>query len=840
MQRPLLTRLGTVLAILLGLTLIATTAGLIMGVRRSFPEYDGREVLAGLGSQALVRRDASGVPQISAGSPEDLFRAQGYVHAQDRFYEMDFGRHLTSGRLAEWFGPSMVETDAFVRTLGWRRVASQEYPRLSAQTRSYLQAYADGVNAYLATHSGSRLSVEYTMGLLGPDDRPEPWTPVDSLAWLKAMAWNLRGNMDDEIARALTSTKVPATRVADLYPAYPFDRHPPIVTRLATAGADAGRQNRRAVFPEGTTQALRQVQRLLDTIPSPRGLGEGDGIGSNSWVVAGSRTTTGKPMLANDPHLSPQMPSIWYQQGLHCKDPSTDCQYDVAGFGFAGVPGIVIGHNTRIAWGFTNLGPDVMDLYVERLDGDTYMYDGSRLPLSSRREIIQVKDQPSVEIVVRSTRHGPLLSDVDPQLRAAVTGAATGREARAGGWKAGVSLRWTALDAGTTAEAIFDLNTARNWSEFRAAAARFEVPAQNLVYADVDGHIGYQAPGRIPIRRGSTGEWPVPGWSSRFEWTGWVPFDQLPSAFDPSEGYIVTANQAVAPPSYPYRLADHWSYGYRSDRITDLIRAQGKLDVAAMERIQLDTYNANAAFLVPHLRRIKVDAFTAEGQALLDGWDFTQGVDSAPAAYFNAVWKNLLAATFHDQIPKDAWPSGGDRWYEVVRDLMKDPRNLWWDDVRTKGVREDRDTILRQAMVEARKELTRLLAKDPKRWRWGKLHKLELVNQSFGQSDIGPLERLFNRGPYELPGGTDAVLATSWNAASGGYDVTAVPSMRMVVDLADFDRSRWVNVAGVSGHPGSDHYNDQTEAWSRGRTMRWPFRPAAVERATENTLTLVP
>ena len=317
------------------------------------------------------------------------------------------------------------------------------------------------------------------------------------------------------------------------------------------------------------------------------------------------------------------------------------------------------------------------------------------------------------------------------------------------------------------------------------------------MYADVDGHIGYQAPGRIPIRKGSTGEWPVPGWLSDYDWTGWVPFDQLPSELDPASGYIVTANQAVAPPTYPYRLADHYSYGYRSDRISDLLRGGGKLDVTDMQNIQLDTYNANAAVLVPYLRRVKVDDFTAEAQRLFAGWNYTQGVNSAPAAYFNAVWKSLLAETFHDELPERAWPTGGDRWWELVRTMLSQPTNAWWDDVRTRNVREDRDTILRKALVEARDELVRLQSRDPKRWTWGHLHQLRLDRPTFSSGSwIG--RRACSTGTAMV---LRAALVRSTRPPGtrrAGYAVTSAPAMRMVVDLGDLDRSRWVNLAGQS------------------------------------------
>jgi penicillin amidase len=837
--RRVLVRLAMAVAILVAIALVGGATGVVVGVRRSLPDYDGEASLSGLTAKVQIHRDAHGIPQVYADTPEDLFRAQGYVHAQDRFYEMDFRRHLTAGRLAEWFGEELVETDALVRTLGWRRTAARELSTLSPQVRGYLQAYAEGVNAYLAEHSGSRLSVEYTFGALGPPERPEPWTPVDSLAWLKAMAWDLRSNLDDEIDRALTAARLPEERVAELYPEYPYDRHPPIV---AVPPSTAATIARRPPLPAGTEDALRRLRALLDASALPDSAGVGAGLGSNSWVVSGALTVSGKPLLANDPHLAPGMPGIWYQIGLHCRRLSDACRYDVAGFGFAGLPGVVIGHNDRIAWGFTNLGPDVMDLYVERLDNDTYLYDEGRRPLTVRQETIRVRDAQPVRIRVRSTHHGPLLSDVHEEVRRAVARTDIAQRARAGGYEVGVALRWTALEPGTTAEAIFRLNTARDWDDFRAAAALFDVPAQNMVYADVEGNIGYQAPGRIPIRRGGTGQWPVPGWSSRFEWEGWVPFEHLPHLLNPKEGFIVTANNAVATPSYPYRLADFWDYGYRADRISKLVRdrvRRGQLDVEAMREIQLDTYDANAAFLVPYLRRIRVDEFTAEGQALLDGWAFTQEVESPAAAFFNAVWRNLLVLTFHDDLPAGVRPNGGDRWYEVVRRLVADPDNPWWDDRRTKDVKEDRDTILRQAMVEARKELTRIMARNPERWSWGRMHQLTLVNPSFGNSGFPPLERLFNRGPFEMPGGSEAVLSTGWHAERG-YAVTSVPSMRMVVDLGDFDRSGWVNLTGVSGHPSSRHYTDQLEAWLGGRLLPWAFSQAAVQRAAHHVLVLNP
>jgi penicillin amidase len=840
-------RIVSYVAAAIVLVLLATGVYAIWTVHRSFPQTSGDITVPGLRGDVTVLRDDKGVPQIYADNAEDLFFAQGYVQAQDRFFEMDFRRHITSGRLSEWFGNDSLETDEFVRTLGWRRVAERELALLDPDTRRYLDAFSNGVNAYLANHSGSQLSLEYAvLGLDGVDTTPEPWTPADSVSWLKAMAWDLRGNMEDEIDRVMASTSLSLQQVAQLYPAYPYETHQPIVDQGAVvdgvyeqdATGNATRLPRRAMFPPQVIAELKSLDNVVHDMPSL--IGTGDGIGSNAWAVAGSRTSTGMPLLANDPHLAPTMPGVWYQMGLHCTTVSPTCPFDLTGFTFSGVPGVVIGHNDKIAWGFTNLGPDVSDLYLEKVFGHTYLYDGRHLPVKTREETFQVAGHDPVTITVRSTRHGPIVSDVSDDLadvgeQAPVTGQAPHR-----GSGYAVSLHWTALRPGKTADAIFELDLARNWNQFHAAAADFAVPAQNLVYADTAGHIGYQAPGRIPIRRTGHGDWPVPGWDPAYDWAGYVPYEALPNVLDPKDGYVVTANQAPVDGSkYPYYLGDSWDYGYRSQRIVDMINADDDITVDDMATMQLDTYNANAATLVPYLLKIDVPThFARQGQRVLNGWDLTQPADSVAAAYFNVVWKNLLALTFHDQMPESVWPDGGDRWFAVVAGLLKKPESPWWDDVNT-DVRETRDDILSEAMVAARDELTMLQAKDPDSWNWGRLHRLELENQSLGTSGIGPIEWLFNRGPYDLAGGTAVVDAIGWDA-SEGYDVNYVPSMRLVVSLANFDDSRWVNLTGASGHAFNSHYSDQTGLWATGQTWPWVFSRDAVDSATDDTLTLHP
>jgi penicillin amidase len=366
------------------------------------------------------------------------------------------------------------------------------------------------------------------------------------------------------------------------------------------------------------------------------------------------------------------------------------------------------------------------------------------------------------------------------------------------------------------------------------------------VYADTAGNIGYQAPGSIPIRRGNRdGDLPAAGWLPQNDWSGrYVPFDQLPHELNPPDGFIVTANQAVTGPAYKWHLTDDFDLGYRSQRIRQLISsaiAEGrKVDVDDMARMQLDTRNPMAPVLVPYLmRQLMTSEYYADGQRLLLNWDYTQPADSAAAAYFNVVWSNLLRLTFHDQLPESLWPDGGHRWVAVMSNLLREPDNQWWDDARTKDVVEDRDTILSEAMRDARNELTRRISVAPQSWTWGHLHHLDLVNQSLGQSGIGLVEAIFNRGPYDVGGGSAAVDATNWSAEDG-YDVTSAPSMRMVVDLADLDRSRWINLTGASGHVASGHYRDQTPLWVAGRTLPWAFTRDDVGKATQHRLVLEP
>jgi penicillin amidase len=822
-------------------------------VQRSFPQLSGEIRVTRLNDAVTVQRDDLGIPRITADDPHDLFFAQGYVHAQDRFWEMDFRRHVTSGRVSELFGESQLATDKFLRTLGWREIAEQEVEALNEIERAYYEAYAEGVNAYLADNEGADASFEYAvLGLQNPGYEIEPWTPADSVAWLKAMAWDLRTNIEDETERAVIAGDFTQDELDELYPAYPFDRNPVIVPEISSVpevgtvpDLDDGETDAET---DAATSSIRwtEVEDVIEAVSVLVG-GVGEGVGSNSWVVSGNHTESGMPLLANDPHLGASLPSVWHQIGLRCATLSEECPFDVAGFGFSGVPGVIIGHNDRIAWGFTNLTTDVTDLYLERLDGDQYWYDGALVPLEERTETIKVAGGDDVELVIRSTVNGPIVSGLTGDFTAIAENPYTGTDgtvtppAGAPAGEYAVSLRWTALDAGTTASALFAMNAARDFDDFRGAAALFDVPAQNLIYADVEGNIGYQTPGRLPIRGAGDGSMPQPGWDSAYAWQGFIPFEELPVAYNPPEGFIVTANNAVVGEDYPYFLTRDWDYGWRAARITELIQrriANGPITADSLRAIQAD----NHSFIGMRLTAAYMDVTTGDEGAdaaldLLREWDAQNAADSAAAAYANVLWDTLARNLFVTGRDNPVPLSDQGRLFLVVDQLLDDPSAARWTN-ESIGV-SSMSEMLEKSAIEAQRRLVELQGDNPARWNWGDLHELALKSETFGASGIAPIEWLFNRGPYAVGGGSSVANATGWDLGSSFATVT-VPSMRMIVDLSDFDASGWNHLTGASGHTFHPNYVDQTETWQRAELTPWAYTSQAVDAVTTDTLRLVP
>ncbi|MBV6402273.1 MAG: Acyl-homoserine lactone acylase QuiP [Anaerolineales bacterium] len=811
---------------------------------KSFPQIDGEIQLEGLDGPVDVYRDHMGIPHIYATTQHDLFFAQGYIHAQDRFWQMDFWRHVGSGRIAEMF-PSQADTDAFLRTLGWRVTAEQEYELLDAESKALVNAYTAGVNSYIEGKDAVDLSLEYALlglPILAPDYKIEPWTPVHSLTWGKAMAWDLRGNMGEEIERAVLMKMLTPEQVAELFPEYPSD-HPVIVNKIG--GETVARNATPAAafnIPDDVLATLQNNVSLLDVALGPLG----DGVGSNSWAVSGSLTSTGEPLLANDPHLGIQMPSIWYQVHLECRPVSDACPYNVAGFSFPGVPGVVIGHNEQIAWGFTNVGPDVMDLYIERVNPENpnqYEVNGEWVDFETREEIIHVAGGEPISHTVRLTRHGPVISDDYGPLKD--KGEAGDEEFVPFKDRAGVdlpeqyviALQWTALAPSTPFKAIWGFDKAKNWDEFREAAKDFHVPPQNLIYADVNGNIAYQMPGDIPIRAKGDGTLPVPGWTDEYEWTGYLPFEELPYTVNPDEGYIVTANNRVPPFDYPNWITYDWDYGFRAQRIVDMIQdAPGKIDIAYIQQMQGDSFDAVAAQYVPIL--LETEGLSEKHASLLTGWDYQDSIDSSAAAMFNAFWRRMLKNTFNDEMPEERYyPDGGSRWNEVMRHM--DESSRWWDDTSTTEVVETREEIIKKSFAEGVSELEEKFGSDTSKWKWGDMHASTFRNGTLGESGIGLIEDLFNRGPFPTGGGEAIVNATGWSVRDG-YETNWLPSMRMIVDLGVLSNSVTVHTTGQSGHAYHPHYIDLAPLWANIEYYPMLWEHSAIIADTEGHLVLTP
>lgn len=830
----------TLLGLLALIAIAAAAAGIYVyaAIDDSFPQTDGEISLQGLDGAVDVYRDQAGIPHIYASTEHDLFFAEGYIHAQDRFWQMDFQRHVGAGRLSEMLGSATLDTDVFLRSLGWERVARAELELLEPDSLAMLQAYTDGVNAYLADHKGTELSLEYLfLGLLNRDYLPAPWEPVSSLTWAKAMAWDLRDNMDNEIERAILLNSLLPERIEELFPAYQENR-PIILPDYEFIPAEStGQPNKKTGFPAQLVGAFGQLGDRVAAADQWLGGDPAAELGSNSWAVSGELSATGAPLLANDPHLSASMPSIWYQVGLHCMPVAPDCAYEAVGVSFVGVPGIVIGHNNRIAWGLTNAGADVMDLYIIKVnsnDPNQYEMNGEWVDMQMVEEEIIVAGDETVRLPVRITQFGPIISDSFGDL--ADFDQNSGLDLPE---NYAIALRWTALDPGNTLQSIFKINRAQNFEEFREAARDFVGPSQNLLYADVDGNIGYQMPGHIPIRNQTDGKFPVLGWTDEYAWQGFVPFEELPYGLNPASGYIVAANNAIVGPDYPYQIVDFWDYGYRAQRIEQLIlNADGPLGIVDYQRIQADSVNLGALEIIPALSTLEFgDEQEASLRDQLRTWDGNQSLDSAEAALFSTFWMQLLKATFNDELPEAYWPNGNSLWYVVIGNLLNDPGNAWWDDVNTEAI-ETRDSILGSAFSTAVAELKSSQGVDPAKWTWGDLHTITFVHQTMNNFPL--IGSLFNRGPFPVSGGSAIVNATNWDAATSTFAVTSLPSKRSIIDLGNWKNSLQINTTGQSGHAYHQHYIDLAPLWAAVEYQPMHWDRTAIEAESESHLILNP
>ena len=772
-------------ALLLGVAVLAAAL-----IRSTFPREEGTQRVAGISRPVRIETDAHGIVTVLATSPSDAFFGLGYAHARDRLWQMEFQRRIASGRLAEILGRRLLETDRFLRTIGFRRAAGEALANLSSGARGQLEAYAKGANEFLATSSAR--PIEFQLLRLAA----EPFAPVDCLAWAKVMAWDLAsGNAANEIRRARFVAAVGAEEAAELFPQVPAE--PTIVeddewksvsdfgSRTSNSKPGSPTRGSRVASP-ATWASLERRFALLNDL----GLG-GETVGSNSWVLAGSRTKSGRPILANDPHLGLRTPSVWYVARVEAPG------LTVAGATLPGLPGVIIGHNARIAWGLTSLEPDVQDLYLEKTDAkdpSRYFHAGAWRPFDRRTETIRVRGGPDEKLEVRSSVHGPVVTDVLEGARRLGTPA--------------VALRWTALGSrDTTTEAFLGIATAGNWAEFLDAASRLTAPAQNLVYADVDGHIGYTASGAVPIRPRADGLLPVAG-TGEDDWSGYIPFDRLPRVFDPQRGFIATANNRVVSDRYPDPITHDWVDPYRARRITERILSRpvhGLEDVAA---IQLDRVSLQAGDLLPFLLGVKPSG-EAAARALqsLKTWNRDFGPGSVPASIY-AAWYASLSEMPQDEL-KDT-PAGNVRSRFLINALRSN--SAWCDDARTFG-EETCASFAAASLSRAVALLEEKLGGDPARWQWGRLHRARFPHGVFDR--VPGLRRFFS---LETGAGGDAsTVNVGAYRRDGSFLMTDGASYRQILDLSDFSRSLYVNTTGQSGNVFDRHYRDFLPLWRDGR-----------------------
>jgi penicillin G amidase len=761
------------------------------------PRLEGEVPVEGLSDRVEVIRDRWGVPHVYANGLDDLFMAQGFLVASERLFQLDSALRLANGRLATMFGPLVVAMDRFARTVGWNRAGARIAAGYDDLSRRVSAAFRAGVRAWIRSKPAK--PVEYVVLDLDPD------IPDDEASWAAAsalMAWGLSGNWDNELLRAEIVDRLGWESMLDLFPDLPW-------------------------LPPQAVAGGRPVPSAIDLLrEAPH---RPPGQGSNNWVVAGSRTASGRPLLANDPHLLAQIPSIWFE--IHLSAPG----YEASGVALPFSPGVLIGRTAHHVWGLTNVGGDTQDLYLERIsdDGSAALYEGRWEPLTIHDEEIRVRGSDDPEILrVRETRHGPILDSY-------VVGK-TNPTVVEDGVRHTYALRWTGHERVVPPSTLIHMASARDFAEFRQALGGWACPGQNVVYADVGGTIGYQCTGLYPVRRGGDGTLPVPGWSSDHEWDGFVPFDELPWHENPEDGFLATANNRIHHDAYPHLIGRDFLPPFRVMRIVEMLTATGEHTPETFAAMHRDTVSIPAREMVGHLVELEPgDERQKEALSHLQHWDGDLSADSVAACIYQVWSKHIARRVLLPRLGKDLYTHYYARrdWsnafqFQVLPSLLANPTARWFG---APG-RAARDDVLRGALAAAIEELTGRLGEDMERWRWGALHRAVFAGPL---AQIHELAELFTGGIVEL-GGDEQTICQGAFEPDHSYDVAVLPSWRQIVNPSDPDASLGINATGQSGHPGSPHWNDLLPLWARGQYHAMPFTRASVEAHAEATAALVP
>lgn len=784
-------------------------------MRSSLPQTDGTIALKGPQDTITIARDSRGIPHIDASSEMDLAFAMGFAHAQDRLWQMEMNRRIGSGRVSEVLGEAGLGFDRYFRILGFTHRAQSALDALPEEATKLLEAYAKGVNAFVANHPGA-LPPEFVLTGI----TPEPWQPVDSLIWQKMMWLDLSGNARQEVARAQLLMKLTPEQVASLYPAYP---------------GEAAR----------TMPSLASLYNNSPVVAAAKAIGpeKPSGYGSNNWVVSGSKTESGKPLLANDPHLGLTTPSIWYLTRLHNRSNDSN----TVGVSFPGAPGIVLGRNDRIAWGFTNTAPDIMDLFIEKLvDGEKYLTPDGPADFSVREEVIKVRGADDVVLSVRETRHGPVVSDIF-----------NGSEAFTGDDHV-IALQWTALmpeDTGTIA--LQKLGSAKNFADFQAAGLLYAGPQQNMIYADIDGNIGYYAPARVPVRHPDNeigGLLPSPGWDAKYDWQGFLPYEELPTRFNPESGVIATANEKIIDDDYPHFITHDWSLPYRGNRIRAELATTDSHTLETFGNLHADVVSDMARDILPWMLANLEETPVKEALA---NWSGVMDVDLAEPLIFYGWLRHYQQLLIEDELgdmftsfrrerprliksslywasqaESDSWNTG----YYSLPVIDRNSALAWCDDVTTDDT-ETCSALANRALASTLEELSAKYGDNWQNWRWGDSHVLHQSHRPMSQ--IPGMKDIFGL-TAAVPGGrfTVNVAGVSSNPRSLNQS-TFGPSYRGIFDLSDLDKSLYVQPTGQSGNPFSAHFSDLFNDWRAVDYFTIPTKTTMPED-TKAVLKLVP
>jgi penicillin G amidase len=778
---------------LAGLVALVVVAAGVYGMR-ALPMVDGELTLPGLGGPVRIERDAHGIPTLKAQNRTDLLFALGYVHGQDRLWQLETHRRIGSGRLAEAFGEAALESDRFLRALGVRRAAQAQWARAQPTTREALQAYAGGINAAIRK-TRARPPEMLILGV-----QPEDWEPADSLAWAIMMAWDLGGNWGSELTRMRLALKLPVARINEVMPPYPGEQPLPTTDYAALfRELKIGAATATAALSEAA------IDRLMAAAPQS-GI---EGAGSNNWVLAGTRTSTGKPLLANDPHLKLSAPALWYFVRLEAPG------FKVAGASMPGLPLVVLGQNESIAWGFTNTGPDVQDLYLERFHPDNpaqVQTPEGWEPLKVIPEIIKVKGKPDVVFTARESRHGPLISDagsMDDLL------AGKGKPAFA------LAMRWTALDADVDAVGVgLAMNQARDVGAFIDAAKGWIAPMQNMVVADREGRIGWISPGRVPLRKASNdlkGLVPAPGWDTRYDWNGWLASDALPQERDPARGWIATANQRVVAADYPHFITSEWALPFRQQRIEQLLESRPKHSIDDLRAMHGDVVSLAAAPVLPWLQRASADhPLAAAAKKVLDGFDGTMAADRAAPLILWSWQRHLTQLVFADELGAAYERMITSRTLRDALDGVLARNDAWWCDDKRTPEAETCAALADRAFALALDELRAAQGDDVGKWQWGSAHQARSEHRPF--SRVKALASWFE---LRTPVGGDTFTVNvsrvlyKPDASTGElYLDEHGPSLRALYDLGDPMQSRFIHSTGQSGLSWSKWYRDFMPLWA--------------------------